>query len=108
MIILYATGIIPARRKIIVTMIDCPTTTTSVRRSGMKDEPLQIRAKQAGLSQKTLAAILGVTENTASMQLRGKWQSGTPRYVVAAIVAWELMTHEQRMRWIAELDASAA
>ena len=65
--------------------------------------PLQIRAKRAGLPQKRLAQIVGVSENTASLQLREKWESGTPRYVLAAIVAWELMSHEQRMRWLGEL-----
>lgn len=87
-----------------MTMIDCAAPSQPLPRVPMKDEPLQIRAKRAGLSQKALASLLGVTENTASLQLRGKWASGTPRYVVAAIVAWELMTHEQRQRWIAELD----
>lgn len=66
--------------------------------------PLQIRAKRAGLPQKLLARIVGVSENTASLQLREKWGSGTPRYVLAAIVAWELMSHEQRMQWLDELQ----
>lgn len=65
--------------------------------------PLQIRAKRAGLPQKRLAQILGVSENTVSLQLREKWESGTPRYVVAAIVAWELLSHEQRMLWLKEI-----
>ena len=65
--------------------------------------PLQIRAKRAGLPQKRLAAILGVSENTASLQLREKWESGTPRYVLATIVAWELLSHDQRMEWLREI-----
>lgn len=69
----------------------------------MMEEPLQTRAKAAGLTQKRLAEILGVTETTASLQLRGKWASGTPRYVVAAIIAWELLDHDKRMRWLEEI-----
>lgn len=72
----------------------------------MMEEPLQTRAKRAGLTQKRLAEILGVTETTASLQLRGKWASGTPRYVVAVIVAYELLSHDDRMRWISEIDAA--
>lgn len=70
----------------------------------MMEEPLQTRAKRAGLPQKVLAQILGVTETTASLQLRGKWASGTPRYVVAVLIAWELLSHDQRMRWLDELS----
>ena len=58
--------------------------------------------------QKMLAYLLGFAENTISRQLRGKWSSGTtPRHVVAAIVAWELMSEEQRDRWFEEVDRSA-
>lgn len=73
--------------------------------AGMKEEPLQTRAKAAGLTQKRLAKILGVTETTASLQLRGKWASGTPKYVLAVLIAWELLDHDKRMRWLEELDA---
>ncbi len=54
------------------------------------------RAKRAGLSQKDLARLLGVAENTVSLQLRGKWQSGTPRYVKTLIRAWEMLPQAQR------------
>ena len=71
-------------------------------------EHWQARAKTAGLSQKMLAYLLGFAENTISRQLRGKWSSGTtPRHVVAAIVAWELMSEEQRDRWFEEVERSA-
>lgn len=65
--------------------------------------PLQIRAKRANLPQKLLARITGVSENTASLQLRGKWESGTPRYVIATIIAWEMLSHDQRRQWLEEL-----
>lgn len=53
--------------------------------------------------QKRLAELLGVTETNASIQLRGKLKSGTPRYVIAMLVAWEMFTHEQRLDWLAEI-----
>jgi len=70
--------------------------------------PLQVRAKRAGLQQKRLAALLGVSENTVSLQLRGKWESGTPRYVTATIIAWEIMSHDDRMRWLEETEEVSA
>ncbi len=69
----------------------------------------QKRAKAAGLSQKALARLLGFAENTISRQLRGKWSSGaTPRHVIAAIIAWELMTPDQREKWFDEVDREVA
>jgi hypothetical protein len=100
MTILYATWITVARRKIIATMIDCAATDAPLASRLVDNEPLQTRAKRAGLTQKTLAALLGVTENTASMQLRGKWKSGTPGYVFAMLDAWEMLTHEQRQEML--------
>ena len=97
-----------ARRKITVTMIACKAAGPPVAALAVDNEPLQARAKRAGLQQKRLAALLGVSENTVSLQLRGKWESGTPRYVVATIIAWEIMSHAERMRWIEETEALAA
>lgn len=69
----------------------------------------QQRAKAAGLSQRTLARLLGHAEITISRQLRGHWQSGIPRHVIAAIIAWEMMTPEQRDMWVKGVkEASAA
>jgi hypothetical protein len=62
----------------------------------MENEPWQQRARLAGLSQKTLAKLLGVAENTVSSQLRGKWQSGTPQYVKTMILAWERLSPDAR------------
>lgn len=64
----------------------------------MDNEPWQKRAKRAGLTQKTLASLLGVSENTVSMQLRGKWATGTPQYVQFAILMWELSSQETKDR----------
>jgi hypothetical protein len=69
----------------------------------MENHPWQTRARKSGLSQKVLAQILGHAEITVSRQLRGHWESGVPLHVCAAIVAWELMTEDQRQEWIAEV-----
>lgn len=62
----------------------------------MDNEPWQKRARRAGLTQKTLASLLGVSENTVSLQLRGKWQTGTPKYVKFAILMWEMSSQETK------------
>ncbi|MBX3579927.1 MAG: hypothetical protein KF723_22215 [Rhizobiaceae bacterium] len=56
-----------------------------------------------------MARLLGHAEITISRQLRGHWESGVPKHVRAAIVAWELMTPDQREAWLSaadDLDAS--
>lgn len=79
-----------------MTLIDCGPGAPAVKLAAMDGEPWQQRAKRAGLSQKMLASILGVAENTVSQQLRGKWASGTPRYVKAVIWAWERLPQKER------------
>jgi hypothetical protein len=59
----------------------------------------QIRAKAAGLSQETLRLILGLSKSGVSQGIRGVWESGVPQSIKAAVVAWELMTPEQRTEW---------
>jgi transcriptional regulator with XRE-family HTH domain len=81
---------------------DCPAILDAMDRTEW-----QLRAKRAGLSQKALAGLMGFAENTVSRQLRGLWESGVPRHIKAAIIAWELMTPDQRNRWIAEVESSA-
>ena len=75
-----------------------------VANAPMENHPWQLRARAAGLTQKTLAKLLGHAEITVSRQLRGHWESGVPQHVRAAIIAWELMTPEQRAAWLAETD----
>lgn len=84
-------------------MISCVPTESGLTEA-MENEPWQKRAKRAGLSQKMLAKILGVSENTVSMQLRGKWQSGTPRYVKTVIMAWEALPIDAKDRIIEAAD----
>jgi hypothetical protein len=79
-----------------VTMINCESAGSPVSLAPMDGEPWQTRLKRAGLSQKMLARLLGVAENTVSLQLRGKWDSGTPRYVKAVIWAWERLPQRDR------------
>lgn len=64
----------------------------------------QMRAKAAGLTQRVLSRLLGHAENTISRQLRGHWSSGIPKHVVASILAWEIMTEEQRRAWVAAIE----
>ncbi len=91
-----------------MTMIACKAAEPPVAALAVDNEPLQVRAKRAGLQQKRLAALLGVSENTVSLQLRGKWESGTPRYVTATIIAWEIMSHDDRTRWLEETEEVSA
>lgn len=69
--------------------------------------PWQTRAHAAGLQQKVLAEITGKTEINVSQQLRGMYggKGEPPRYVVATIIAWELMTLDQREEWLAQLGS---
>jgi IS30 family transposase len=65
------------------------------------------RLAAAGLSQAALADILGHARSTINRQLHGRFTvKQPPRHVIAAIVAWELMSDEQREAWQAELDRS--
>lgn len=75
---------------------------------GMENYPWQQRAKAAGLTQRALAKLLGRPEMTISRQLRGHWQSGIPKHVIAVIVAWELMSEEQRLKWQQQMDSVPA
>lgn len=69
-------------------------------RRRMDNEPWQRRAKDAGLSQVTLARLLGRPVNTISRQIRGE-AGEVPQHLIAVIVAWEMMTVEQRDEWMA-------
>jgi hypothetical protein len=81
------------------------TNRNAVRRSTMEHHPWQLRARAAGLTQARLARLLGHTELTVSRQLRGHWASGIPLHVRAAVIAWEIMTPEQRAAWVEAVEA---
>ncbi|CAO3418950.1 hypothetical protein [Azospirillum doebereinerae] len=66
----------------------------------MENSEWQIRAKQAGLSQETLRSLLKLSKSGVSQGIRGAWASGVPQSIKATIIAWELMTPEQRAEWV--------
>ena len=76
-----------------------------LKTSSVDDEPLQRLAKGVGIGQRRLAQLLGVTDSTVSHQLRGKWASGTPRYVISVLIAWKNLPHEKRIKWLEEVEA---
>lgn len=59
--------------------------------------PWQIRLRAAALTQKGLAMMLDISENTVSRQMKGDWP--VAGYVEAFVGAWEIMTPEQRIEW---------
>lgn len=66
----------------------------------MENHEWQMRAKKAGLTQRTLSKLLGHAEITISRQLRGHWESGVPQHIIAAVLAWEIMSEDQRAEWL--------
>ncbi len=81
-----------------VTLISCAPEPGRILLVAMDDEPWQQRAKRAGLTQKRLAALLGVAPNTVSRQLRGQFGDGVPTYVKSFIRAWEMLPQADRER----------
>lgn len=65
--------------------------------------PWGLRARDAGLDQKTLAALTGLAPNSVSRGLRGEWEKGIPTYLRVIIKAWGMLNDQQR----AELLATA-
>ncbi|MCF1502887.1 helix-turn-helix domain-containing protein [Afifella sp. H1R] len=74
----------------------------------MENHPWQQRARAAGLTQRTLAKLLGRPEITVSRQLRGHWESGVPFHVVSAILAWEVMSPDARQAWVEAVEKAKA
>lgn len=80
-------------------MIDCATPGEALPVAAVtRNTPWQDRLRAAALNQKTLAAMLGLAENTVSRQMRGDWP--VAGYVEAFVEAWEIMTAEQRAEWL--------
>ena len=79
-----------------MTGIGCAERSGAVTAKVVDNTPWQIRAKRAGLSQKEMSTLMGLTENTVSQQLRGRWQSGVPLYVKLIIVLWENLSQDGR------------
>lgn len=83
-------------------------TASPVREVNAVEPPVEWerRASASSLTRQTLAFISGVTEPTVDRQLAGAWP--LPRYVKALILAWEIMTPEQRLAWIEAVEREAA
>ncbi len=77
-----------------MTLIDCQGSPEPVRKRVVKNTPFQRRLQAAGLTQKLLAELVGVSANTLSRQMRGDWE--VPDYVFTVIRAWELGSPEFR------------
>lgn len=58
------------------------------------------RAHAAGLDQLTLARLAGAAPQSVSRGLKGEWASGVPGHLRSLILAWELMTADQREEWL--------
>lgn len=91
-----------------MTLIVCNAPEESLSLPAMDDEPWQKRARAAGLTQKALAKLLGHAENTVSRQLRGHWESGIPKHIRFAIIAWENLDDEGRAKILAWADSAEA
>lgn len=70
----------------------------------IKRTPWQVRARAAGLDQETLRRILKLAKSSASRGITGAWESGVPPAIKATVIAWELMTPEQREEWLRLID----
>jgi predicted transcriptional regulator len=88
-----------------VAEIFCEPGTAEVTTVIVEHELWQLRAKNAGLPQKLLARLAGVTETNVSLQLRGKFAAGTPTYIKTIIRAWEMLDQAQREALIAATEA---
>ncbi|GAN83769.1 hypothetical protein F1645_16300 (plasmid) [Novacetimonas hansenii] len=62
------------------------------------------RARDAGLDQKTLAALTGLAPNSVSRGLRGEWEKGVPAYLRAIIIVWEMLDEGQRAALLAQAE----
>lgn len=83
-------------------LIDCATPGEPLTVLAVKNTPWQTRLRAAALNQKSLAGMLGISENTVSRQMKGEWP--VAGYVEAFVEAWEIMTAEQRAEWHARRE----
>lgn len=79
-------------------LIRCATPGEPLTVPPVKNTPWQSRLRAAALNQKGLAAMLGISENTVSRQMKGDWP--VAGYVEAFVEAWEIMTADQRAEWL--------
>lgn len=65
----------------------------------------QLRADAAGLNQELIRRLLRMTKAAVSNGIRGKRKSGVTPAIKLAIVAWELMTPDQRAEMLRIMTA---
>ena len=70
----------------------------------MTDLDWQTRARMAGLTQRQLARLVGLTDGTLSKQLTGRWPSGLSQSVKTVIMAWERLTPEAKAAILASIE----
>lgn len=74
----------------------------------MKDAPWQSRARSAGLTQKQIAALARRDENSVGRALAGERKNpNAAGPYIAIVLAWELMSPEQRAEWIRLAEEAA-
>jgi predicted transcriptional regulator len=82
--------------------VDCTPSLWAIFVSAVKNDPWQIRARRAGLSQAKLAKLAGRTETAVSEGLTGKKNGGVPPYLQNLIRLWEIADREGREAILAE------
>lgn len=70
----------------------------------IKRTPWQLRAMAVGLDQETIRRILKLAKSSVSRGMTGKYDSGVPQSIKATVLAWEIMTPEQREEWLRLID----
>ncbi len=75
----------------------------------MKSSPWQVRARAAGLTQKTIAYLTRRNENSVGRALSGARQNPLAAGpYIAVILAYEVMNELQRGKWLQALRKSIA
>lgn len=80
-----------------MTLSDCANPDGRLPEAMVTGTEWQARLKAAGLTQRKLAALMAMPENTVSRQMKGDWD--VPGYTEAVVAAWEVMSPEDRARW---------
>lgn len=89
-----------------MTLIDCANPATPLTGAMVTGTTWQARLKAAGLTQRKLAALMDMPDNTISRQMKGDWD--VPGYTEAVVTAWEIMSDADRAKWEAKLTRERA
>ena len=90
-----------------MTAADCVVAADGLPVPPVKNDPWQIRARRAGLTQSELARLAGRNENAVSEGLQGKKKGGVPVYLRTIIRLWEVSDRKAREAILAEPEADA-